>query len=74
MIIAADFLERQKKMLLEMLRRNIKAIGWIIPDIPEIPPSICYHIIWLNSDCKPSVSHQMRLNPPMRDVVKKEMI
>ncbi|XP_049352117.1 uncharacterized protein LOC125816514 [Solanum verrucosum] len=39
-IIAADLLEWQVKLLFEVLRRHIKAIGWTIADIVGIPPGI----------------------------------
>jgi len=73
-IIAVNLLDWQVKLLLEVHRKHIKAIGWTITDIVGIPPSICTHKIQLDSDCKPSVEHQRRLNPPMEEVVKKEII
>ncbi|XP_015165386.1 uncharacterized protein [Solanum tuberosum] len=73
-IIATDLLEWQKKLLVEVLRRHIKVIGWTISDIVGIPLGICTHKIQLDSDCKPSVEHQCRLNPPMEEVVKNEII
>jgi len=73
-IIAGDLLEWQVKLLLEVLRRYIKVIGCTITDIVGIPPDNCTHKIQLDSECKPSVEHQMRLNPPMQEVVKKDII
>ncbi|XP_049378082.1 uncharacterized protein LOC125842823 [Solanum stenotomum] len=73
-IIAADLLEWLVKLLLEVLKRYIKAIRWTISNIVGIPPEICIHKIQLDSDCKPSVEHQRRLNPPMKEVVKKKII
>ncbi|XP_049372518.1 uncharacterized protein LOC125837442 [Solanum verrucosum] len=67
MIIVADLLDWQIKLLLEVLRRHIKAIGWTIADIVRISPGICTHKIQLDSDCKPSVEHQRRLNPLMQE-------
>ena len=43
-------------------------------DIIEIPPGICSHKIQLMPDHKPSIEHQRNLNPPMQEVVKKEII
>ena len=37
-------------------------------------PSCCSHKIQLMPDHKPSIEHQRRLNPPMQEVVKKEII
>jgi len=73
-IIATDLLEWKVKFLLEVLKRHIKDIGWTIVDIVGIPLDICTHKIQLDSDCKPSVEHQCRLNPPMEEVVKNEII
>ncbi|XP_049349053.1 uncharacterized protein LOC125813619 [Solanum verrucosum] len=47
-IIAANLLERQVKLLIEVLQKHIKAIGWTIADIVGIPPGICTHKIWLD--------------------------
>ncbi|XP_049344711.1 uncharacterized protein LOC125809113 [Solanum verrucosum] len=73
-IIVADLLERQVQLLIEVLWKLIKAIGWTIVDTVGIPPGICTHKIRLDSECKLSVEHQRRLNPPMQEVVKKEII
>jgi len=74
MIIATTILEWQVKLLLEVLRRHIKAIGWTIAYIVGIPPGICTHKIQLDSESKASVEHQRRLTPPMQEVVKKDII
>uniref|UniRef100_M1DBA5 Retrotransposon gag protein n=1 Tax=Solanum tuberosum TaxID=4113 RepID=M1DBA5_SOLTU len=74
-IIIATYLNaRQVESLLTVLRRFKRAIGWIIADIIGIPPGICSHKIKLMLDHKPSIEHQRRLNPPMQEVVKKEII
>ncbi|XP_049414650.1 uncharacterized protein LOC125877383 [Solanum stenotomum] len=49
-IIAANLLEKQVKLLIEVLRKHIKAIGWTIADIVGIPPGICTHKIRLDSE------------------------
>ena len=51
-----------------------RAIGWTIADIIGIPPYICSHKIQLMPDHKTSIEHQRLLNPPMQEVVKKEII
>ena len=43
-------------------------------DIIGIPLGICSHKIELLPDHKPIIEHQRRLNPPMQEVVKKEII
>ncbi|XP_015159981.1 uncharacterized protein [Solanum tuberosum] len=72
-IIVADLLERQVKLLPEVLRKHIKVIRWTIADIVGISPGICTHKIRFDNERKPSVEHQRRLNPPMQEVVKRLM-
>ena len=73
-IITSDLDEQQVKSLVKLLKKFKRAIGWTIADIIGIPPSICSHKIQLMPDHKPSIEHQRRLNPPMQEVVKKEII
>ena len=73
-IIASDLDEQQVQSLVKLLKRFKRAIGWTIADIIRIPPGICSHKIQLMPDHKPSIEHQRRLNPPMQEVVKKEII
>ncbi|XP_059302268.1 uncharacterized protein LOC132054241 [Lycium ferocissimum] len=60
--------------LMVILRRYKKAIGWCIADIQGIPPGICTHKIQLDEECELSIKHQRRLNPPMQEVLKTEII
>ena len=39
-----------------------------------ISPSVCMHKILLNDKAKTSIEHQMRLNPVMKEVVRKELL
>ena len=73
-IIASDLNEQQVESLVKVLRRFKRVIGWTIADIIGIPPGICSHKIQLMPDHKPSIEHQRRLNPPMQEVVKKDII
>ena len=43
-------------------------------DIKGISPTICVHKILLEDDAKPVIEGQRRLNPNMKEVVKKEVI
>ncbi|XP_022156989.1 uncharacterized protein LOC111023818 [Momordica charantia] len=72
--IAADLAEEKECRLIEMLRNHKKAIGWTLADIKGISPSYCMHKINLEEGCKNSIEHQRRLNPAMKEVVKKEII
>ena len=57
-----------------MLKDHRTSIGWTIADIKGISPSTCMHRILLEDGAKPTREAQRRLNPPMMDVVKKEIL
>ena len=40
-IIAKDLQPEQEEKLLNILKQNMKAIGWTLADIPGISPSTC---------------------------------
>ena len=65
-------LEEQK--LLEILKKYKKAIAWSIDDLKGISLSICMHKILLEENAKTSIEHQRRLNPIMKEVVRKEVL
>ncbi|XP_070033097.1 uncharacterized protein [Nicotiana tomentosiformis] len=73
-IISSGLLDMQKEQLLQVLSECKTAIGWIITDIKGISPAFCMHKILLEDGHKPSREHQRRLNPNMKEVVKKELI
>ena len=43
-------------------------------DLKGISPSICMHKILLEENGKTSIEHQRRLNPVIKEVVKKEVL
>ena len=57
-----------------MLRKYKEAIAWSIEDLKGISPSICMHKILLEGNAKTSIEHQRRLNPVMKEVVRKEVL
>ena len=74
-IIATTLNLIQEKELIQVLKHCRKAIGWSIEDlIIGISPNLCIHRIFLEEDTKPIRQPQRRLNPPMREVVKAEII
>ena len=73
-IISAKLSQEQEKLLIEVLRKHKEAIGWTIADIHGIHPSICMHRILMEAECKPTVQPQRRLNPTLKEVVKKEIL
>ena len=72
-IISAALTEAEEQKLLEILRKYKEAIAWSIEDLKGISPSICMHKILLNDNTKTSIEHQRRLNPVMKEVVRKEV-
>ena len=73
-IISSTLTPDQEDMLVSVLKDHKKVIGWSIADLRGISPSICMHRIHTEPNAKPSREFQRRLNPNMRDVVKKEVI
>ena len=53
---------------------RITALRWTIADIKGISPLICTQRIHLEEDVKPSRQPQRRLNPIMKEVLKKEVL
>ena len=73
-IIAAELNEQQVDCLVVVLKRFNQVIGWTIADVIGIPPCICSNKIQPMPDHKPSIENHRRLNPPMQEVMKKEII
>jgi hypothetical protein len=73
-IISSKLSVLQEEELVQVLKEHKTAIGWTIADIKGISPSTCMHRILLEEGAKPSRQPQRRLNPPMMDVVKKEIL
>ncbi|WRX14111.1 Reverse transcriptase domain - like 10 [Theobroma cacao] len=73
-IISTAFTSMQEEKLLRTLRQFKKAIRWTIADIKGISPSVCMHKILLEENHKATIEQQRRLNPIMKEVVKKEII
>ncbi|GJR80658.1 reverse transcriptase domain-containing protein [Tanacetum coccineum] len=73
-VISSSLSALQKGKLLKVLRSHKKSIAWGISDIKGIDPSFCTHKILMEEVYKPCVQPQRRLNPNMKEVVKKEVI
>ena len=73
-IISASLNEAEEEKLLRVLREHKTALGWSIADIKGINPSTCMHKIRMEENYKPTVEHQRRLNPNMKEVVKTEVL
>ena len=73
-IILVALTEAEEQKLLEILRKYKEAIAWSIEDVKGISPAICMHKILLNDNAKTSIEHQRRLNPMMKEFVRKEVL
>ena len=73
-IISTGLTELEEQKLLENLRKYKEAIAWSIKDLKGISPSICMHKILLEENAKTYIEHQRRMNPVMKEVVKKEVL
>ena len=72
-VIVSSKLDNDIK-LLGVLERNVEAFAWSIKDIKGTSPFICMHKILMKEDHALSIEHQRRLNPTMKEVVKKEVL
>ena len=70
-IISAALTEAEEQKLLVNSEKIQEAIAWSIEDLKGISPSIYMHKILLEDNTKTSIEHQRRLNPVMKEVVKK---
>ena len=73
-IISARLSEAEEQKLLKILKNYQESIAWSIDELKGIIPSICMHKILLEENAKPSIEHQRRLNPVMKEVVRKEVL
>ena len=73
-IISASLTALEEEKLLRVLRDHKHALGWSLADLKGIHPSMCMHRILLEDGHKPSVEAQRRLNPTMKEVVRKEVL
>jgi hypothetical protein len=73
-IIAKDLTRAQEEKIMKLLCDHKTAIGWTLADIKGISPSMCMHHILLEDNAKPMREMQRRLNPPMMEVVKAEIL
>ena len=73
-IVNAELNDEQVDKLLSRVRPHRKIIGYTIDDLKGISPSLCMHRIHMEEGSKPSIENQRRLNPNMKEVVKKEIM
>ena len=73
-IFNANLTASQFDSLLKVLRLHRETTRYTIDDLKGLHPSIAMHRILIEEDHKPSMKHQKRLNPNMKEVVKKQIL
>ena len=73
-IISSSLSNMEEEKLLKILKEHKETIGWSLADIKGIRPSMCMHRILLEEDSKPTMDAQRRLNPSMKEVVRKKVL
>ncbi|GJS24802.1 hypothetical protein Tco_0453434 [Tanacetum coccineum] len=73
-VISALLQDDEKKRLVSILKKHKEAFAWKTSDISGISPSFCKHKINFEDDVKFVIQRQRRLNPNMKEVMKKEII
>ena len=72
-IISISLQKKEEDQLVQILKNRKAAIGWHISDLKGISPSYCMHKINMEADYKPVRQPQRRLNPIMKEEVRKEV-
>ena len=73
-IISASLIVAEEDKVLRVLRDHKDALSWSLANLKGIRPSMCMHRILLEDGHKPLVEAQTRLNPTMKEVVRKEVL
>ncbi|CAN6707385.1 unnamed protein product [Malus baccata var. baccata] len=73
-IVSSSLMAIEEEKLIRVLKEHKTTIGWTLADIMGISPATCMHRLFLDEGAKPTREAQGRLNPPMMEVVKKEII
>ena len=73
-IKSANLSEKEEERLLKTLKKHRPAIGYTLDDLKGVSPTLCQHKINLEDDAKPVRDPQRRLNPKMKEVVRKEIL
>ncbi|KAJ9544863.1 hypothetical protein OSB04_024570 [Centaurea solstitialis] len=73
-IISACLTVEEREKLLRVLRAHQSAIGWTIADLKGLSPTFCTLRINMTEGHRPVVQPQRRLNPIMKDAVRKEIL
>nr|GEX40667.1 reverse transcriptase domain-containing protein [Tanacetum cinerariifolium] len=73
-VVSALLKQNEKERLVLVLKNHKEEFYWKTSNIPGINPSFCKRKINFEDDVNPVIQRQCRLNPNMKEVVKKEII
>nr|GEX18973.1 hypothetical protein [Tanacetum cinerariifolium] len=73
-VISALLKDNEKKGLVSILKKHKEAFAWKTSYILGIRTSFCKNKFNFKDDGKPVIQRQYRLNPNMKEIVKKEII
>ncbi|XP_020238733.1 uncharacterized protein LOC109817803 [Cajanus cajan] len=73
-IISNSLDQMEEEKLIKVLQVHKEAIGWPISDLKGINPAYCMHKVNMESDYKLVAQPQRRLNPVMKEKVRKEVL
>ncbi|GJW54982.1 DNA-directed DNA polymerase, partial [Tanacetum coccineum] len=73
-IIAKNLKGEEKERVINVLKSHKQAIAWKLSDIKGIDLQFCTHKILMEDEFKPAVQYQIRVNPKILEVIKKEVI
>ncbi|GJV63988.1 hypothetical protein Tco_1474816 [Tanacetum coccineum] len=73
-VISALLKDDENKRLVSVLKKHKEAFSWKTFDIPGISPYFCKPKINFEDNAKLVIQRQHRLNPIMKEVIKKEII
>ncbi|GJT42012.1 hypothetical protein Tco_0941877 [Tanacetum coccineum] len=73
-VISSALSALEKTKLLEVLKNHKGVIAWSIADIKGIDSSFCTHKILMEDEFKLIIQSQRRVNPNIKEVVKKEVV
>ena len=73
-IIATNLTSEKEKEVVDILRKHEEAIPWSVEDLKGINPSTCIHKILMEESAKTSTEQQRRLNPVVKEVVRKDVL
>lgn len=74
MIISNKLSRLKEERLIRVLKEHKEVVGWTVANIKGILLSMCMHRILMEGNSKPSRQARQHLNPPVMEVVMKEIL